>query len=134
MKNQSGVEGALRSSQGLPATVADRVRGLALMLRDDPDDREISVASVRSLCRFLVTNAVRPPAIAADGDGQLLAEWLDGVDGRLGMKFRSDGLVEFGLAGGEDAAHPGRVRLSGMESPEKAARSIRAITGRFPYS
>ena len=130
----TSLESCLRSFRGLPEGVGNRVRDLAVMLREDPEDAGISIASVQSLCRFLVTHTVRIPVIAADGDGQLVAEWLDGTAGRLGMKFRTDGLVEFGLAGGREAGHPGRVRLCGTEDPAKAAMSVRAITGRFPYA
>ncbi|MCY4628580.1 MAG: hypothetical protein OXE58_13590 [Acidobacteria bacterium] len=119
---------------GLPPTVADRIQALGAMLREDVEDADLSLDSVTALCRFLANQAVRAPELMADGDGQLVAEWLDERAGRLSMRFRADGLAEFALAGGLDAGSPSRVRLCGSEDPARAARSVRAVTGRFPYS
>ena len=117
----------------LPPAVAERLHALETMMGEDPDDGEMSLASVESLCRFLAHHSVAVPEVMADGDGQLMAEWLDERAGRLSMRFRADGHAEFALAGGEDAGSPSRVRLSGAEQPGKAARSVRAVTGRFPF-
>lgn len=137
-------DGAVRTPEGelgrlldsfaeLPPVVAERLQALATMMREDAEDGDLSLDSANALCRFLVNHAVRIPELVADGDGQLVAEWLDERAGRLSMRFRANGLAEFALAGGEDAGSPNRVRLCGAEEPATAARSVRAVTGRFPY-
>jgi len=124
----------LESFAELPQTVVERIETLSAMLRGDAEDADVvSLGSVRGLCRFLVSHAVAVPEVVADGDGQLIAEWLDDRAGRLSMRFRPDGRAEFALAGGEEAGSPSRVRLCGAEEPGKAARSVRAVTGRFPF-
>lgn len=123
----------LEGYTGLPPSVAERIEALGVMLHDDNEDGDLSVDSVNGLCRFLANHTVRIPELMADGDGHLIAEWLDERAGRLSMRFRDDGRVDFALAGGADAGNPGRVRLSGEEEPGNAARSVRAVTGRFPY-
>ena len=133
-KPNGGLTRLLDSFAGLPPTVADRIQALGAMLREDAEDGDLSLDSVNGLCRFLANHAVRIPELMADGDGQLVAEWLDERAGRLSMRFRADGLAEFALAGGADAGGPNRVRLCGSEEPARAARSVRAVTGRFPYS
>lgn len=136
--------GTVRASEGelgrllarfaeLPPAVAERLHALETMLREDTEDGEMSLVSVEGLCRFLAHHSVAVPEVMADGDGQLMAEWLDERAGRLSMRFRDDGRAEFALAGGEDAGSPSRVRLWGAEQPGKAARSVRAVTGRFPF-
>ena len=130
----AGLARLLDSFTGLPPTVADRIQALGAMLREDAEDGDLSLDSVNGLCRFLANHTVRIPELMADGDGQLVAEWLDERAGRLSMRFRADGLAEFALAGGADAGGPNRVRLCGSEEPARAARSVRAVTGRFPYS
>ena len=131
---KGGLAVVLEGYTGLPPTVADRIKALGAMLREDAEDGDLSLDSVNGLCRFLANHAVRIPELMADGDGQLVAEWLDERAGRLSMRFRADGLAEFALAGGADAGGPNRVRLCGSEEPARAARSVRAVTGRFPYS
>ena len=129
----AGLARLLDSFTELPPTVAERIQVLGGMLRKDTEDADLSVDSVTALCQFLANQAVRAPELMADGDGQLVAEWLDERAGRLSMRFRDDGRAEFALAGGEDAGSPSRVRLCGAEEPGKAARSVRAVTGRFPF-
>ncbi len=131
--SDSALDEVLGRFSGLPGGVGERIRDLAGRLRDDPDDDEISLGSVETLCRFLTSYRVQSPGIVADGDGQLMVEWLDATVGRLGMDFRSDGRVHFALVGGTEAGHPGRSRLSGAGSLEQAVQAVRATTGGFPF-
>ena len=128
-----GLARLLESFAGMPPAVAERIQVLGAMLHEDPEDGDLSLDSVNGLCSFLANHAVRIPELVADSDGQLVAEWLDERAGRLSMRFRANGLVEFALAGGKDAGSPNRVRLCGEEKPARAANSVRAVTGRFPY-
>jgi len=132
--SETELQRVLRQFAGLPAAVRQRISDLSEMLAEEPDDDDLSLESVAALCQFLADHRVSAPEIVADGDGRLMAEWLDPQSGRLSMRFRDDGRVDFALVGGTGADDAAHVRLCGVKEPGKAARSVRALTGRFPGS
>ncbi len=75
---------------------SNRLRDLCNLHKDDPDEPEVVLESLRSCAQFFVSySSLKVPQIGLTPDGLLLVEWASEQRGAAVMVFRPSGLVQF---------------------------------------
>ena len=121
--------------------VADRLNDLIEMFAEDPEVDRLVLESVQSIADFFIKCNPPHPAIVADYDGTLAAEWRlpltrppdetwQNCDGILCMEFLPSGKIEyFGDAravGGEE-----ELRIGGVASQKQIMKEIDPFLSRL---
>ena len=78
-------------------SIADRLRYLAKITDEDPEDLPLDIESLRSSILFMNENRQMPsPQIMASSTGLVYLRWVVGDDeGVLGMEFTSSHMIRF---------------------------------------
>lgn len=105
-------------------TIADRLRYLHGLAEDD-DEPAMSLASLRKLALFLVSQGdLVVPEIGLGPDGMLQAQWrLSG--GMLAMKFMPDDLIQFAAVSGRAFGEGRRRRVRGTLPKDEVLAAVR---------
>ena len=112
--------------------IADRLRYLYQLVKDDPDEPPINLHSLRQLVHFLVSERhLGNPQIGINPDGLTHVEWRVDETGILAMEFLASGLIRFAAISAP--AHRGleRQHVSGTYPKRATLAAVRPFTDRL---
>ena len=114
------------------AESANRLSYLYHISKDDPNETQIEIESLRSLAWFLIgERQLKPPRIGISPEGMVQIEWRAQNSGILAMKFLSNGQIQFaGITGGV-AEGTERDRISGICRTEDMMQALRPFISKL---
>ena len=109
--------------------IADRLRYLQDLARNDPEEPSMRMDSMKALAGFLMTERSLPaPEIGISPDGLAQIEWRIPPDGILAMEFLPGNLIRFAAVSASTRQSGERPRVNGTLPRSGVMDAIRSFT------
>ena len=109
--------------------IADRLRYLQDLSRNDPEEPSMVIDSMRALVGFLTTERSLPdPEIGMSPNGLAQVEWRIPPDGILALEFLTTGLIRFAAVSASTKHSDIRLRVNGTLPKGGVLDAIRSFT------
>lgn len=111
---------------------AKRITYLSSLHREDPDEPEIDLASLKQMVSTIISNPIlRRPNLTLTEFGHIHAEWPTTLGGRVVMTFLPSGLADY-AAISEAATQGSEIkRVNGRHFVAEAINAVRWFTDRI---